>query len=93
MINRKGLSLRMLLEEEGDDDLFSDDDTSTKDDAPSDEEPEADAAADAEEDAEEEEVEVSAEDEVSLKKPLEAQVDAVLVLCVDTTASTRSTLR
>ena len=75
------LSLRMLLEEEEEDetlDLSTDDSPAGDDgDVPEDADDEAaDDAGDTE--TQEEEVEVSPDEEASLKKPLEAQVDAVL---------------
>jgi hypothetical protein len=81
MRNQK-LSLKMLLEEEEEATL----DLGTDEDAPADDagDEEADADDEAADDAggteteEENEVEVSPEDETSLRKPLEAQVDAVL---------------
>lgn len=82
MRNQK-LSLKMLLEEEEEEATL---DLGTDEDAPADDagDEEADADDEAADDAgdteteEENEVEVSPEDETSLRKPLEAQVDAVL---------------
>lgn len=82
MRNQK-LSLKMLLEEEEEEATL---DLGTDEDAPADDagDEEADADDEAADDAgdteteEENEVEVSPEEETSLRKPLEAQVDAVL---------------
>jgi len=80
MIKTDKLSLKMLLEEEepveddaevvdsDDEDLLDTDDEST----------DTDTDTDTSTDATEEEVDVSADEEVELKKPLEAQVDMVL---------------
>ena len=76
------LNLMMLLEEEGDDaeiDLGTDD-AEAGDDGDTEEDGDDEAADDKgdTETEEEEEVEVSPAEETSLKKPIEAQVDAVL---------------
>lgn len=78
MIKIDKLSLKMLLEEEepvldGEEEESSEepDDTAPDSDDPSTDEPEGEAEP-------EEEVDVSADEEVELKKPLEAQVDMVL---------------
>ena len=72
------LNLKMLLEEEGDEEAGGEIDLSPDDEAADDA---GDTATEEEESGvaeEEEEVQVDADEEVALRKPLEAQVDSVL---------------